>query len=254
MNKTGKKVFLRFVALFCLIALLCGCLYLSAVVLNKVFRPVSGLFHGTPVKTVTIQEGLTAVEVSKLLKEEGIFVSGEALPQELDGYLFPDTYEFFVPSSLGFVVKKLSDNFNKKVIPVIPEMHGLKEVITVASMVEEETNNFRDRRIVAGIIWKRLQNKMFIQVDASICYVKEPPCYPVTKEDLDIDSPYNTYLYKGLPPSPISNPGLDSIKASVSPEVSRFWYYLADPKTGKTIFSVTLEEHNKNIVKYLTQN
>ncbi len=248
MNKTSKKVFLRFVGLSCLIALLCGCLVLSAVVLSKVFRPV------TPVKTVTIKEGLTAVEVSKLLREEGIFVGGEELPQELDGYLFPDTYEFYFPSSLGFVVKKISDNFNKKVIPNIPEMYRIKEVITVASMIEEETNNSRDRRIVAGIIWNRLKSKMFLQVDASVCYVKEPPCFPITKSDLDIDSPYNTYLYKGLPPGPISNPGLDAIRASVNPENSKYWYYLADPKTQTTIFSTTLEEHNQNIVKYLTKN
>ena len=226
---------------------MCLGLCLTAVVLHRLFRSVPI----TPVKTVTIKEGLTAVEVSKLLREEGIFAKGEMLPQELDGYLFPDTDEFFVPSPLGFVVNKISDNFNSKVIPNIPELHRIKDIITVASMVEEETNNPRDRRVVAGIIWKRMESKMFLQVDASICYIKEPPCFPITKEDLDADSPYNTYLYKGLPPSPISNPGLDAIKASVSPEKSKYWYYLADPKTEKTIFSATLLEHNQNIAKYL---
>ncbi len=252
LNNKTKLGLLCLLGLSCLIALLLIASFGAPVVLNKVLRPVLGfLSPSVPVKTITIIEGLTAVEVSKLLMEEGIFINSETLPQELDGYLFPDTYEFFVPSSLGFVVKKISDNFNKKVLPNIPELHRIKEVVTVASMVEEETNNPKDRRLIAGIIWKRLQNKMFLQVDASICYVKEPPCYPVTKSDLDIDSPYNTYLYKGLPPGPISNPGLDAIKASVSSAGSSYWYYLADPKTKTTIFSTTLEEHNKNIVKYL---
>lgn len=244
MNKTATKVFLCLysfsLALFILIALLFAVFYGSAVLKSQ-----------AEVKLVTIPEGLTAVEVSEILKREGIFVNGEILPQELDGYLFPDTYEFYSPASLGFVVKKISDNFTKKVIPNIPELHRLREILTVASMVEEETNNSTDRRLVAGIIWKRLASNMFLQVDATICYVKPRPCFPVTKADLSIDSPYNTYLYKGLPEGPVSNPGLDSILASLNPSASKYWYYLADPKSGRTIFANTLEEHNKNISKYL---
>lgn len=244
MNKTAIKVFLclflSLSALFILIALLFAAVKSSVVLKSQ-----------ANVKLVTIREGLTAVEVSELLENEGIFVNGEILPQELDGYLFPDTYEFFVPSSLGFVVKKISDNFTRKVIPNIPELHRLRDVITVASMVEEETNNSLDRRLVAGIIWKRLKSNMFLQVDATICYVKPRPCFPVTKVDLSIDSPYNTYLYKGLPEGPVSNPGLDSILASLNPSASKYWYYLADPESGRTIFADTLEEHNKNIFKYL---
>lgn len=240
MNKTAIKVFLCFACLFILIALLFAVVKGSAVLQSQ-----------AKVKLVTIPEGLTAVEVSEILEREGIFVNGEILPQELDGYLFPDTYEFYSPSSLGFVVKKISDNFAKKVIPNIPELHRLREILTVASMVEEETNNSTDRRLVAGIIWKRLESNMFLQVDATICYVKPRPCFPVTKADLSIDSPYNTYLYKGLPEGPVSNPGLDSILASLNPSASKHWYYLADPKSGRTIFANTLEEHNKNISQYL---
>lgn len=250
MNKTSKKVFLccllSLVAIFCLIALLWLMSWVAIVVLNKVFNVAQA-----SVKVVTIREGLTAVEISNLLRNEGVFANGETLPQELDGYLFPDTYEFYVPSSLDFVVKKISGNFNKKVIPNIPELGRIREVITVASILEEEASSPDDRRIIAGIIWKRLKTNMYLQVDAAICYTKPAPCYPVRAEDLELDSPYNTYLYKGLPPGPISNPGLGAIKASLSPRESPYWYYIADPKTGRTVFGTTLEEHNKNIAKYL---
>ena len=234
--KTTAAIFL--VALSILIALL---------YINKPSLPKEEL----KVKRVTIYEGLSAVEISQLLKDEGIFANGEILPQELDGYLFPDTYEFYVPSSLEFVVSKMSDNFNRKVLALVPDDKNVHEVLTVASMVEEEVINDEDRRIVAGIIWKRLQAGMRLQVDATMCYIKTAPCFPITKRDLAIDSHYNTYLYEGLPPGPISNPGLASIKSSLNPQKSDFWFYISDPKTKKTIFSKTLDEHNRNVAVYL---
>ena len=226
-------------SLFCLIALFA--------LLNRLNRPEVI----AQVKTVTIPEGLTAVEISKLLQNEGVFVNGEMLPQEIEGYLFPDTYEFFVPSGLGFVVKKLSDNFNVKVPPNVPTGKNLKEILTVASLVEEEVAHDADRPIVAGIILKRLKSGMPLQIDSSICYIKPLPCHPIKSSDLDIDSPYNTYLYKGLPPGPISNPGLEAIIASVKPTHSGYWFYISDPKTRKIIFATTLEEQGANIYRYL---
>ena len=236
-----NKTYYAILGLFCLIAL--------SVVLNRVLRKVPQ----TPVQIVTIQEGLTAVEISELLKKEGVFVHNEIFPQEFEGYLFPDTYEFYVPSSLEFVVKKISSNFESKVAPILPSVGNGREIMTVASLVEGEVRDPLDRRLVAGIIWKRLRNGMLLQIDSSICYIKSRPCHPVSKDDLSLDSPYNTYLYKGLPPGPVSNPGLDAVIASMKPENSRYWFYLSDPRTKKTIFATTLDEHNENVARYLRE-
>ncbi|MEK6879450.1 MAG: endolytic transglycosylase MltG, partial [Nanoarchaeota archaeon] len=105
-----------------------------------------------------------------------------------------------------------------------------------------------DREIVSGVLWKRLKAKVPLQVDATLVYItgrKE-----VSESDKKINSPYNTYYYRGLPKGPISNPGLSAIKAAIFPEASHYWYYLS-AKDGKTIFSKTLEEHNRNKAIYL---
>lgn len=233
--RIGAVIFLS--ALFTLIALL----YISKLIWPE--KP--------NVKAVTIREGLTAVEISELLQSEGILKENETLPQELDGYLFPDTYEFFIPSLPEVVVKKMSDNFTKKVLPVVPEKFNLNEILTKASLIEEEVPSELDREIVAGIIEKRLAVGERLHIDSTICYIKPQPCHPITAEDLNIDSHYNTYLYRGLPPGPISNPGLGAIYAAMNPKKSEYWFYISDPKTNKTIFAKTLEEQTANIHKYL---
>ena len=121
----------------------------------------------------------------------------------------------------------------------------------MASLIEREVPDSDERRIVAGILWKRIENGIPLQVDATICYIKSGPCLPITEEDKDRDSLYNTYRYLGLPPAPISNPGADAIEASKNPEDSPYWYYISDPETNQTIFAQTLDEHNRNVVKYL---
>ena len=207
----------------------------------------------TPRVTITIPEGLTVSDINKRLSDAGV-LSGEMLPSDLEGYLFPDTYEFFIPSGVEVVKKKFLDNFKDKIEPVISgglSGSDIEKILTIASLIEKEIPNFSDRKIVSGIIQKRLKNNMPLQIDASICYIKLGPCVPITSEDKKINSLYNTYRYKGLPPGPIDNPGLDAIEASVNPKPSPYWYYLSDPKTGKTIFSKTLDEHNVNVVKYL---
>lgn|SRR3989338_2963279 len=200
--------------------------------------------------TVLFREGLTVAQASELLNQAGV-LSGQSLSTDLEGYLFPDTYEFFVPSSADSVAKRFSENFNKKVLPMIPQGRDIREILTVASLVEREVSGPADRRMVAGIIWKRLRNDFPLQVDSPFCYIKPEPCHPVTPEDTAKDSPYNTYTRKGLPPTPIANPGLDAITAAVNPQGSPYWFYLSDPKTQKTVFAVDLDEHRRNIVKYL---
>lgn len=216
---------------------------------NRIFRepPI------TPRTTVTIPEGSTVSEVNSILQEGGVLVDAE-LSQDLEGYLFPDTYEFFLGSSIEVVEGKFRETFEKKAVPVIDQAGGgvsVHEILTIASLIEEEVPDSDERKITSGIIWKRIKNGIPLQVDASICYIKESPCLPITDGDKNIDSPYNTYRYKGIPPGPISNPGADAIEASLNPEESPYLYYLSDPETGKTVFAQTLDEHNSNVVKYL---
>ncbi len=223
---------------------------------------------------VTIPEGLTALQIDDLLYEKGIIKTQgsiadydvtslrvnypflEASPN-LEGFLFPDTYEFYIGSGTDTVVRKILDNFTEKTSDVfknkIPSQI-YKELIT-ASLIEEEAPDVEsDKRLIASLIERRIYEGMYLNIDAALCYARSRRgCEgkPLTREDKKIKSGYNTYIYKGIPPTPIANPGLSSIEAVLHPENSDFWYYLSDPATGKTIFSTTLDEHNKNIAKYL---
>lgn len=173
----------------------------------------------------------------------------------LEGYLFPDTYEILRGESLEGIVKKNLKNFNKKLTPESREEINRQgktifEIVTMASMIEKEVKTIEDKKMVSGILWKRLKNSIPLQVDATITYITGKKTTRILIEDTQIDSPYNTYKYRGLPLGPICNPGLESILASVYPEESDFWYYLST-FDGETVFSKTLQEHNLAKAKYL---
>ncbi|PIR98031.1 MAG: endolytic transglycosylase MltG [Candidatus Colwellbacteria bacterium CG10_big_fil_rev_8_21_14_0_10_42_22] len=209
----------------------------------------------TPRTTVIIFEGWTVDDVNRQLRDVGVLTDGE-LGDELEGYLFPDTYEFFLDSTVEVVQKRFLDNFEEQVRKIGLDVNhkDLKETIIMASLLEKEVRDLKEKRIASGILWKRLENEMPLQVDATICYLKLPKdCLPITGSDKKIDSKYNTYLYRGLPPGPIGNPGADSILAATRPATSPYWYYLSNQVTGETVFAKTLDEHNRNIVKYLNE-
>jgi len=195
---------------------------------------------------ITIPEGFTIKDIEEKLKVD--------LPDELEGYLFPDTYYLPIDFKAEDLVKVMRENFNKKIAPYLPEIErqgkSLKDVIILASLVEKEVKTKEDKEIVAGILWKRLKVKMPLQVDATITYITGKKTTKITLEDLQIDSPYNTYKYPGLPPAPICNPGLESILAVIYPKETDYWYYLTTPE-GKTIFSKTFLEHKIAKEKYL---
>jgi len=207
----------------------------------------------TPRTTVTIPEGSTISDVNRILNDSGV-LTDETLAEELEGFLFPDTYEFFLDSSVEVVQNKFRENFESKVLPLFPtgvSDEELKEAIIIASLIEAEVPFEEDRRTVSGIIQTRLTAGIPLQIDASICYIKENSCLPITDSDKKIDSLYNTYLYRGLPPGPIGNPGLDAVDASIDPRQTPYLYYISDPETGRAVFATSLDEHNSNVVKYL---
>jgi len=197
---------------------------------------------------VTIPEGFTLKQIEKLL---GLKLPG----RDLEGFLFPDTYQFQLTVTGEEVVKRMRDNFEKKLTQDLQEEiekqgKTVREIVIMASLIEKEVKTKKDKRLVSGILWKRLKNNIPLQVDATINYITGKKTIKVSIEETKIDSPYNTYKYLGLPLGPICNPGLESILAAVDPEDSDYWYYLSIPE-GETIFSKTLEEHNIAKTKYL---
>jgi len=195
--------------------------------------------------TVTIPEGWTVQQIEEHF--------GFKLPGAMEGFLFPDTYRFSVKVSGEEVVKAMKENFDKKITPelrkeIARQGKTIFEIVTMASMVEKEVRAKEDKELVAGILWKRLANEIPLQIDATITYLTGKS--NVSIQDTQVDSPYNTYKYLGLPIAPISNPGLESILASVYPKSSEYWYYLSTPQ-GETIFSKSLQEHNLAKARYL---
>lgn len=173
----------------------------------------------------------------------------------LEGYLFPDTY-FFPPNITpeGAVIMMLR-NFDKKIDGELRQKisqngHSVFEILTMASLIEKEAPEFSDRQLIAGILWKRLESNMLLQVDAPFVYAIGKNTFELTKKDLALDSPYNTYRFKGLPLGPIANPGISAIRAALEPKESEFWYYLADGD-GKIHFSKNFEEHKAKKAEFL---
>jgi len=216
---------------------------------------------------VTIPEGYNIAQIDARLAEAGLIEKGEFINfdienfqfSNLEGFLFPDTYQFFYGTSIEEIVRKMLDNFEKKLNSDLREEierqeKTIFEIITMASLIEKEVYNTPEcpncKNLVSGILWKRLEKGMPLQVDATISYITGKRTIKITKEEIQIDSPYNTYKYLGLPIGPICNPGLESILATLYPKSSEYWYYLSTPES-ETIFSKTLEEHNIAKAKYL---
>ena len=221
-------------------------------------RFTDGDFRLSAVK-ITVPEGFNIYDIAELLfKKDDLrnfnkedFIS---LAKDKEGYLYPDTY-FFLPNiKAKQIIETMMDNFTKKVELIQKDAKKVnktfQEVLIMASILEKEVRTTEDKKIVAGILWKRIRIGMPLQVDAVFTYITRRKNGTITRDDLKIDSPYNTYLNKGLPPGPISNPGLDAIEAAKNPQETKYLFYISDKK-GITRFASTLKEHNKNIAKYL---
>lgn len=173
----------------------------------------------------------------------------------LEGYIFPDTYRILAGEDAEEMVKKALSNLGGKLDlklrkEIASQKKSVFEIIIMASILEKEVKTLQDKKIVSGVLWKRLKIGMPLQVDATIAYITENSKTRTTLQETKIDSLYNTYKYKGLPPGPISNPGLDSIIAAIYPQKSSYLYYLS-ARNGMTIFSKTFDEHIFAKQKYL---
>lgn len=221
------------------------------------------LTHGTLDVWVTLIEGLRREEIAQVISRNLNIPETEFIKYAREGYLFPDTYLIPREASAGSVIGILEKNFNRKFNEKLQQEARRKEltsyeVLILASLVEKEARLNKDRPEVAGILLKRLKNDWPLQVDATVQYAigyqsNEKTWWKkeLTNYDLKINSPYNTYINKGLPPAPIANPGVASIQAVVEAnENSPYWFYLSD-KNGKIHYAKTIEEHTENVRKYL---
>ena len=221
---------------------------------------------------VTIPEGYNVQQIFSLLEENGVatveelteaaetaefdydFISDSGGVSRLEGYLFPDTYDFYVPEKASSAINRLLANFNSRMdedhmAQVEESGYTLQEIITIASLIEEETDG-TDQANIASVIYNRLEGPGdkqgtygLLQIDASLLYALPDHEGPITSADMETDSPYNLYQNAGLPPTPISNPGLASIDAALNPNSTDYYYY-ALGTDGKHHFSTTLAEHN----------
>lgn len=204
---------------------------------------------------VTIPEGSTVTGIAWILLQRipdfnaPYFVK---VASPFEGYLFPDTYHFYPNNTAEEILSVIRKNFDEKFRTLAMDVTLSKrkpaDIVTMASIIEREASNLTDRAIISGILWKRLDEEMPLQVDATIVYLTGSGY--VSLEDLKIDSPYNTYRNKGLPPGPISNPGISALRAAAQPVKTQYYYYLSDLK-GVMHYAATFEGHQVNREKYL---
>ena len=222
----------------------------------------------TVLHSVTIPEGYRITEIANLLEkrnlvDKNIFLQQaknvqllEGVPTgSLEGYLFPDTYHFGKRTNEAIIIKKMVETFKeralkKEFLKRAGDMgFSYHEIITLASLIEKETGKDSERKQISSVFHNRLKKNMLLQTDPTVIYVIDMFDGNIRKRDLKIDSPYNTYLYKGLPPGPIANPGLKSIIAALYPANTSNLYFVSK-QDGSHKFSATLNEHNRAVQKY----
>lgn len=236
----------------------------------------------TASRVVTIPEGLRKEEIGELLERRGVVSKQaflDALRDEstyrdipavadaregfrLEGFLFPATYGFFSDVTAGEVVRQMLTAFDSQVAPEIARSASALtpwQVVTLASIVEREARLPEERPIIASVFLNRLRLGIPLQADPTVQYAlaNDPANAEVfgywkaalTVDDLGVDSTYNTYIYVGLPPGPICNPGLDSIRAVLRPAQTNYLFFVAKPD-GSHVFAETLEEHERNVAQY----
>lgn len=263
-------------------------------------------YHSPARETVSlvIPEGYTCAQIFALLEENGVcsvadleeyaangdikdrwFLEGIERGDKycLEGYLFPDTYQFYTDDEAGRVIGKFLDNFDNRFTDIMKSRLDplnerlaavlasrgydeetiesrkitIRKIVIIASMIEKETANDAESYDISSVIYNRLTNPAnypFLNIDATLIYAlggnidpETGKTKPLTSEDLQMDHPYNTYTVKGLIPGPISNPGRNSLNAALDPTVTDYYFYVFNPNTGKHMFAKTPAEHDKNV-------
>lgn len=224
----------------------------------------------TVLHAVTIPEGYRITEIADLLAERGLADREKFIRQtrdmesiqslgipgnSLEGYLFPETYHFSKNTPEQKIIQKMTDTFKKRVADLELMNRAkvlnlsLHQVIILASIIEKETGLDKERKTISSVFHNRLKINMLLQTDPSVIYAIQSFDGNIRKKDLSIDSPYNTYKYKGLPPGPIASPGLQSIIAALDPSETGFLYFVSR-KDGSHQFSLNLPDHNLAVQKY----
>ena len=217
---------------------------------------------------ITIPEGFTLKQISERLSKQGGLssmefrvIAGDSTLHKygflkynkvghLEGYLFPETYKLDAESQVAEVINMMLKQFEKEYKGIkkskLPVKIDLHQIVTVASLVEREAKLKEEQPIIAAVIYNRLKKKMKLEIDATIQYALKKRKKKISLKDLEIDSPYNTYKYAGLPPSPIGSPGRDALQAALNPANRKDLYYvLIDEKSGKHFFTDNYQDFLK---------
>lgn len=227
-------------------------------ILTVAKRLTEGDFQLQPLR-VRVVEGMTVAQITETLSDKIPDFEAEAfydLALPYEGRLYPDTYFVLPGEEPELVLEAMRNNFNEHIrevsiaTAIATFKKPIEEVITMASILEKEAATTQDRRIIAGILWRRLEAGMKLQVDATFLYINGKSTFNLTKKDLASDSPYNTYTHTGLPPGPIGSPSIDSLLAAVTPLKTSYVYYLSDME-NVTHYSTTYEQHLAKKAKYL---
>lgn len=222
---------------------------------------------------ITFPEGFTIREIGALLEENKVCKQAEFIEacntynfsheflknvpmveNRLEGYLYPDTYDFYLGESAVSAANRFLNNFNKRYTKAMRDLteesgRTMEEIVIIASLIEKEAKLNSERSRIGGVIYNRLSDKAnfpCLQIDATVLYAVGHDA-PIKAEDLLVNSPYNTYVTPGLPPTAICSPGISSMLAALQYEEHGYFYYVADPEDGSHLFAKTLEQHNKNV-------
>ncbi len=236
-----------------------------------------GQIYPTDIK-ITLVDGWTIEQMDNYLFNKSILPKGEFIKEAhqvqkykskytflenissntLEGFLFPDTYQIHNNATANNIINKMLTNFQNRMQKQTTKITSsseptLYDIVTIASIIEREVKFNTEKSIVSDILWKRLKINMPLQVDSTLNYITHNQSFRLNEQELKIDNPYNTYKYKGLPPTPISNPGYESLNAALNPQDSPYLYFLSKPN-GESVFSKTHAEHVINKHKWLLNN
>ena len=225
-------------------------------VFSVAWQIANGYHYLDPVK-ITIPEGRTVSEISDILKMKLPAFDQDGFKKnatQYEGFLFPETYFVYPHTDALTVIDEMRNMYTKEAKPVIAKDDTIgkseRDVVIMASLIEKEAKGNDDRAIISGILWNRIAMQIPLQVDATVAYAKGISENSLQKSDMGFDSPYNTYIYRGLPPGPISNPGLLALEAAMNPAQTDYLYYLHD-KYGNIHYAKTYAEHQANINQFL---